>query len=46
MIDAYCEFYPELSREEIIKRNPDPSTLRVNEELAAATREEGRLHGG
>ena len=46
MIDAYCEFYPELSREEIIKRNPDPSTLRVDEELAAATREEGRLHGG
>ena len=46
MIDAYCEFYPELSREEIIKRNPDPSTLRIDEESATASKEDGRLHGG
>ena len=46
MIDAYCKFYPELSREEVIKRNPDPSTLGIDEESAIASREEGRLHGG
>lgn len=46
MIDAYCEFYPELSREEIIKRNPDPSTITVDEETVKADMEEGRLHRG
>ena len=46
MIDAYCKFYPELSREEVIKRNPDLSTLGIDEASAIASREEGRLHGG
>ena len=46
MIDEYCKRYPELSREEIMNRNPDPSTSHIDQELADATREEGRLHGG
>ena len=45
-IDHICSRYPELSREEIIKRNPDPSGFEVDKEAAAANREEGRLHGG
>ena len=46
MIDAYCELYPELSREEIIKRNPDTSIISVDEETVRANIEAGRLHGG
>ena len=46
MIDAYCELYPELSREEIMKRNPDPATGHVDEAAARAAAAEGRLHGG
>ncbi len=46
MIDAYCKFYPELSREEIIKRNPDTSIISVDEETVRANIEAGRLHGG
>ena len=46
MIGEYCRRYPELSREEIMDRNPDPANSHIDEELAAATREEGRLHGG
>ena len=46
MIDEYCKRYPELSREEIMNRNPDPSTSHIDQELADATRREGRLHGG
>ena len=45
MIDAYCEFYPELSREEIMQRNPDPATGHVDEAAARAAAE-GRLRGG
>lgn len=46
MIDAYCEFYPELSREEIMQRNPDPATGHVDEAAARAAAAEGRLRGG
>jgi hypothetical protein len=46
MIDEYCKRYPELSREEIMNRNPDPATSHIDQELADATRREGRLHGG
>ena len=46
MIDAYCELYPELSREEIIKRNPDTSIISIDEETVRANIEAGRLHGG
>ena len=46
MIDAYCKLYPELSREEIIKRNPDTSIISVDEETVRANIEAGRLHGG
>ena len=46
MIDAYCKFYPELSREEIIQRNPDPAGFQVNEAAARADEAEDRLTGG
>ena len=45
-IDHICSRYPELSREEIMKRNPDPATGHVDEAAARADEAEGRLHGG
>ena len=46
MIDEYCKRYPELSREEIIKRNPDPTTVHVDEAAARADDAADRLRGG
>lgn len=46
MIDAICKKYPELSREEIIDRNPDLSKTYVDWEQAAREAEEGLLNMG
>ena len=46
MIDEYCKRYPELSREEIIKRNPDPNGFEVDEAAARADDAADRLRGG
>lgn len=45
-IDHICSRYPELSREEIIQRNPDPAGFQVNEAAARADEAEDRLTGG
>ena len=45
-IDHICSRYPELSREEIMKRNPDPATGHVDEAATRAAAAAGRLHGG
>ena len=46
MIDEYCKRYPELSREEIMNRNPDPATVHVDEAAARAADAADRLCGG
>ena len=45
-IDHICSRYPELSREEIIQRNPDPAGFQVNEAAARADEAADRLTGG
>ena len=46
MINEYCKRYPELSREEIMNRNPDPTTVYVDEAAARAADAADRLRGG
>lgn len=45
-IDHICSRYPELSREEVMQRNPDPATGHIDEAAARAAEAEGRLRGG
>lgn len=46
MIDAICKKYPNLSREEIMDRNPDLAGLHVNKEAAADNAAKGLLNMG
>ena len=46
MINEYCKRYPELSREEIMNRNPDPTTVYVDEAAARAADAADRLKSG
>lgn len=46
LIDAICKDFPNLSREEIIRRNPDPAGIWVDEEQAARDAEKGLLNNG
>lgn len=46
MIDAICKKYPELSREEIMDRNPDLAGIHVDKEAAADDAAKGLLNMG
>ena len=46
MIDAICKKYPELSREEIMDRNPDLAGSYVDKEAAADDAAKGLLNMG
>lgn len=45
-IDAKCQKFPEYSREEIISMFPDEATSYIDQGLAEADREQGRLTSG